>query len=56
MIIFFKDKTQRKLKNYIEHLIKNGATEKEIEEIQTKYDLEYKFAIENGLSQSRKLY
>ncbi len=53
---FYGKEAQRKLKNYIEYLIRNGATEKEIEEIQTKSDLEYKFAIENGLSQSRKSY
>ncbi len=37
-----------KLKKYTDYLIQKGATEREVEEIYTKYDLEYKMALENG--------
>ncbi len=51
---FYGKEAQRKLKNYLSHLIGRGATEQEIEEIQTKYDLEYNEAIENSLLQNKK--
>jgi hypothetical protein len=45
---FYGKEAQRKLKNYLDHLIREGATEQEIEDIQTKYDLEYQVALENS--------
>ena len=45
---FYGKEAQRKLKKYIDHLIQKGATDQEVEEIYTKYDLEYKIALENG--------
>jgi len=51
---FYGKDAQRKLKNYLDHLIRKGATEQEIEEIQNKYDLEYKMALEDGLLQNKK--
>jgi len=53
---FYGIEAQRKLKNYLDHLIREGATDQEIEEIQTKYDLEYQVALEIGLLQSNKSY
>ncbi len=50
---FYGKKARRKLKNYAEHLIQKGATEQEVEEIYTKYDLEYKMALENGQMQNK---
>jgi len=47
---FYGKEAQRKLKNYVDHLIQKGATEYEVEEIYTKYDIEYKMALENGNS------
>ena len=46
---FYGKEAQRKLENYLDHLIQKGVTEREIEEIRTKYDLEYKKALENGI-------
>jgi len=46
---FYGKEAKKKLKNYLDHLIRNGATEQEIEKIQIKYDLEYKEALEKGI-------
>ena len=50
---FYGKEARRKLKNYVDHLIQKGATEREAEEIYIKYDLGYKVALENGQMQNK---
>lgn len=44
---FYGVEAQRRLEKYIEHLIQNGATEREVENIRIKYNIEYIQALEN---------
>lgn len=44
---FYGVESQRRLEKYIEHLIQNGATEREVKEIRIKYNLEYIKALDN---------
>ena len=49
---FYGKEARRKLENYVDHLIKKGATKQDVEKIYAQYDLEYKMALENGQMQN----
>ncbi|KKK57646.1 hypothetical protein LCGC14_3052380, partial [marine sediment metagenome] len=52
---FYGKEARRKLKNYVDHLIQKGATEREVEEIYIKYDLEYKVELENQMQNKNQI-
>lgn len=45
---FYGMKAQKRLQNYLDYLVKEGATDQEIRDIRSQYDLEYQIAVENS--------